>query len=68
MYQKKRKRKIEIAKTTGRIDQKHHENSIGSIVAGDSYNYKDIITRYYVFIYMKKELCRMYNRQRGHDY
>ncbi len=42
--------------TTG-INQKHHENSVGNIVIGDSDNYRDTNARYYVSIDIGKKNC-----------
>jgi transposase len=47
------KKKIEIT----RINQKHYENSVGNIVAGDSYNYRDTSARYFVSIDIGKSNC-----------
>lgn len=49
------KKKIETQIT--RINQNHHEDSVGNIVAGDSYNYRDINTRYFVSIDIGKSNC-----------
>jgi len=47
------KKKIEITK----INQKHHENSVGNIVIGDSDNYRNTNARYYVSIDRGKRNC-----------
>ncbi len=50
-------KKIEIAKTS-RINQKHHENSVGNIVFDDSHNnYRNTDVRYYVSIDIGKKNC-----------
>lgn len=52
--EKEVKRKIEIETT--RINQKHHENSVGNIV-GDSDNYRDTNDRHYISIDIGKKNC-----------
>jgi transposase len=47
------KRKIE----TTRINQKHHENSVGNVVIGDSDNYIDTHARHYISIDIGKKNC-----------
>lgn len=54
-YRKEVKKKTETQIT--RINQKNHENSVGNIVAGDSYNYRDTNVRYYVCIDIGKRNC-----------